>query len=324
MAVGAESKANSGAWPFPLPTPGGLPYPAAEESAMPPDDLGYVLSRTVPEGPLTARNLADYVQCPRKFMLSFFSTPADTGQFIGGPAVLHRAVRAALIGFYAAEAGRRGAEEGGGRIGGLESPPHQGNGGLESPTYAGGESPTYAGAYEDVARVFEERWDGSLCKDSREEEDLHRDGLLMLQRHVEAFRAPAAQWRCDARMEAEFHGHRFVAVADVACEEPTRFLRFSTSRRPPSPSELREDLSWVLLYLVGRAQGDEAAIATMVDLRRARPVDYSLEPQERERMAARIAAIAGRIGQEREFSPVKSRQCRWCRSRAQCPLWQEG
>ena len=291
---------------------------------MPSDDLGYVLSRTVPEGPLTARNLADYVQCPRKFMLSFFSTPADTGQFIGGPAVLHRAVRAALIGFYAAEAGRRGAEEGGGRIGGLESPPHQGNGGLESPTYAGGESPTYAGAYEDVARVFEERWDGSLCKDSREEEDLHRDGLLMLQRHVEAFRAPAAQWRCDARMEAEFHGHRFVAVADVACEEPTRFLRFSTSRRPPSPSELREDLSWVLLYLVGRAQGDEAAIATMVDLRRARPVDYSLEPQERERMAARIAAIAGRIGQEREFSPVKSRQCRWCRSRAQCPLWQEG
>lgn len=276
---------------------------------MPSDDLGYVLSRSVPEGPLTARNLADYVQCPRKFMLSFFSTPADTGQFIGGPAVLHRAVRAALIGFYATEAGRRGGaeEEGDGQRQGV-----------------GLESPTYAGAYADVARAFEEHWDGSLCKDSKEEEDLHRDGLLMLQRHLEEFRAPAARWRCDARMEAELHGHRFVAVADVACEEPTRFMRFCTSRRPPSLAELHEDLSWVLLYLVGRAQGDEATIATMVDLRRARPVDYSLEPEERERMAARIAAIAGRVRQEREFPPVKSKQCRWCRSRAQCPLWQGG
>ncbi len=295
---------------------------------MPSDDLGYVLSRTVPEGPLTARNLADYVQCPRKFMLSFFSTPADTGQFIGGPAVLHRAVRAALVGFYAAEAGRRGGagEEGDRqRHGvGLESPTYQRIGGLESPPHGSGESPTYAGAYADVVRAFEEHWDGSLCRDSKEEEDLHRDGLLMLRRHMEEFRAPAAQWRCDARMEAEFHGHRFVAVADVACEEPTRFLRFSTSRRPPSSAELREDFSWVLLYLVGRAQGDEAAIATMVDLRRARQIDYSLEPEERERMAARIAAIAGRIRQEREFPAVKSKQCRWCRSRAQCPLWQEG
>lgn len=63
------------------------------------DDLaaGYILEPETPRGPLTARNLEDFLQCPRKFLLSFVAGHAESSRFIGAPAALHRAVRDSLL-----------------------------------------------------------------------------------------------------------------------------------------------------------------------------------------------------------------------------------
>lgn len=271
---------------------------------------GYVLTPEPPSGPLTARNLEDFAQCPRKYLLSFFSTRARTQQFIGGPAALHRAVRSALLEMYA----------------------------------TGGPG---AYALDKMVEAFEESWDGSACKDSKEEEDLHRDGVLMLQRHAQrplqlggpgssaasephsTGREPAratksVEVQTDLRLEGDIGGHLLVAVADLAVPDPPRVVRFTTSRRPPSPGELPKDLSWGLLYLLGlRHFEDEDLVCVMADLRKGREIEFALDAAQCSRLEARISGLADRIRQEREFPAVTGKQCRWCRSRRECPAWRK-
>lgn len=102
---------------------------------------GYILEPEAPQGPLTARNLEDFLQCPRKFLLSFVTSRTQGTQFVGASAALHRAVRDALLELHA----------------------------------AGAVSPAA------VTEAFERHFDGKACRDSREEEDCRRDGLRMLQ-----------------------------------------------------------------------------------------------------------------------------------------------
>ena len=249
---------------------------------------GYTIAPRPPEGPLTARNLEDFTQCPRKFLLSHFSTRGHTQEFIGGPAALHRAVRAALVSMY--------------------SSPHPAECSLEA-----------------LLETFEQHWDGSVCRDSREEEDLHRDGIAMLTRHHQEPIALDGERHADVRLEAEVGGHTLVAVADVTASAPPVLVRLTTARRPPVPGELPTDLSWGLLWLAGRGRfGDTPHQAVMVDLRKGRQVAYSLEEREQADLEARITDLAGRIRREREFTPVTGKYCRWCRSRRECPAWQRG
>src|SRR5690554_3302737 len=100
----------------------------------------------LPERPFSARNLADYHQCPQKFLLSWFVPREETRRFLGGPATLHRALRQALVDCH--------------RLGGpAEVPP------------------------ERVEAVFDDAWDGSACADSLEEERLHAQGVRMLREY---------------------------------------------------------------------------------------------------------------------------------------------
>lgn len=252
---------------------------------------GYLLAPPPPpEAPLTARNLEDYEECPRKYLLSHFATRAETRDFSGGPAALHRAVRTALLEMYKA---------GGPEVLGLPA----------------------------LLESFEGTWDGSLCKDSREEEDLRRDGLRMLEQHWSEPLSVTSTLSVDLRLEAELSGHRLVAVADLLIGQGSplpQVVRLTTSRRPPSPGELIGGFSWGLLYLLAaRHLGGTDVQGLMVDLRRGRQVTYALSSLEQEDLVRRLAAVAGQIRRDQTFVAKKGGRCRWCRSRGDCPAWRK-
>lgn len=243
------------------------------------------LGETASQMPLTGRNLADFALCPRKYLLSFFSSRSESVERIGGPAALHRAVRAAVLAAYQVSA-------------------------------------DFPAAFDAARQAFDLNWDGSLCKDSREEEDLRRDGLMMLERLRQEPLPVAGPVRADLRLEGELAGSRFVAVADLVSADPTRVLRLATSRRPPSAAELPDDPSWALLYLLGRRHlGDPSTEAVMADLRRGRCVSFIMEGERAESAEGALGRQAERIQREREFRPVKGPHCRWCRSQRECPAW---
>ena len=256
-------------------------------ASMPDAPPSYIMASRPPDTPLTARNLEDFAQCPHRFLLSFFSGRKQRRQSIGGPAALHSAVRAALLGLY-------------------------GGGGSE---HVGLDS---------LLDAYEEAWDGSLCRDSREEEDLHKQGREMLRRHWDNPVPASGPIQTDVRMSDEIQGHRLVAVADLVIAEPSAVVRFTTSRRPPSPGELQSNLSWGVLYLMAlrslaTPEAPSADMAClMVDLRKTRAVAVQMSEEERGSLEARTVGLARDIRREREFPPVTGQHCRWCRSREDC------
>jgi hypothetical protein len=114
---------------------------------------GYVLGPEAPKGPLTARNLEDFVQCPRKYLLSFLVARAEGTRFVGAAAALRRAVRDSLLELHAAG----GASE------------------------------------EAAREAFERHFEGAACRDSREEEDARRDGLRMVEAQLREPLLPPGQ-----------------------------------------------------------------------------------------------------------------------------------
>jgi CRISPR/Cas system-associated exonuclease Cas4 (RecB family) len=239
------------------------------------------------EQPLTARMLDDFATCPRKFLLSFFATRKEERHFRGGPAALHRAVRQALVATY--------------KLGGP------------------GEV-----ALEDLLGTFEQHWEGSLCADAVEEEQLHEQGLQMLRDYYEAHRTDEAEIvATDLRLTGRVGDQEFVAVADVVRSpgpERVEVYRFVTSRRPLGEAELAADISAQLLWLLAR-EHFAAPRVLYYALRQNRAREVVLSPDEEEYLRRDLASRAARIRREREFSPRQGRYCRWCRSRAKCPVW---
>jgi hypothetical protein len=243
---------------------------------------GYVLEPEAPQGPLTARNLEDFDQCPRKYLLSFLVPRAEGTRFVGAAAALHRAVRDAL---------------------------------LEQHAVGGGSEAT-------LREAFARHFDGSACRDSREEEDTRRDGLRMMEAQASQPLLPPG--RCDVRLELPLGGHVFVAVADVLSPEPPGVFRLVTARRPPSPGELVDRLSPALLWLAAAGALGDAVTAHVVDLRQGRLLSYRLEAAERGALSARLVSLADRLRREREFAANRGAHCRWCRSQPECPAWKRG
>ncbi|NSW54979.1 MAG: PD-(D/E)XK nuclease family protein [Armatimonadetes bacterium] len=244
----------------------------------------YVLLLERPSGPLSARNIEDYRQCPRKYLLSSFVTREQADTHVGGPAILGRAVRAALLSMYAA--------------GGPDALP-----------------------LGDLEGIFEDNWDGSACRDSREEEDLHRDGLRMIAAHHAAPLDLPGPLAVDVRLEQEIGGETFVAVADLVAAEGSTVARFTTSRRPPSPAQIARDMPWATLFLLARA-AYPAPTVLMADLRRNRTVEVALDAEQVREATQVLVDVAARINADRAFAPVTGKHCQWCRSRKDCPAWQ--
>ena len=247
-------------------------------------DAGYTLRLQAPIRAFTARNLQDFAECPRKFMLSHFATRRGGHEFLGGPGMLGRAVRGALLCMYA----------------------------VADPAAFG---------LEALLEAFEEGWEPALCADSLEQETLHKDGIRMLERHHESPLDLPGPLDTDVRFEQTIGEYSFVAVADIVSKSPATVVRITTSRRPVSAGELTGDISWGLLALVAtQAMGGEVT-CVMADMRKNRRVCFTLEDQQRERIQQRVTALAKRIRGEQQFAPIKGKQCRWCRSRRECPAW---
>ncbi|MDI9585894.1 MAG: PD-(D/E)XK nuclease family protein [Acidobacteriota bacterium] len=244
----------------------------------------YVLLPERPSGPLSARNLEDYRQCPRKYLLSAFVTREQADSHVGGPAILSRAVRAALLSMYA----------------------------------AGGPDALPLGALE---RIFEDNWDGRACRDSREEEDLHRDGLRIIAAHHAAPLDLPSPLATDVRLEQEIGGEAFVAVADLVSAEGSHVARFTTSRRPPSPGQIANEMPWTTLFVLARAAHPGSTVL-MVDLRRNRTVEVALDEAKEREATQMLLEVTAKINADRAFEPVTGKHCQWCRSRKDCPAWQ--
>lgn len=248
---------------------------------------GYLIYQEPPRRPLTARNLEDFALCPQKFLLSFFVSPAQSDRFRGGPAALQRAARAALLACY--------------REGGPAQVP-----------------------VERLLEAFEAHWDGSLCADSLEEEQLHRQGQEMLRRyHEQHAAAPTRVLAVDQRLEAEIGGHRFVAVADRVDDlgQGTLLLRYRTTRDMPGPKALAKDLSTALLLLVGEAAYQRPAQAAIYALRAGRLVVAEISPAQKRAWEEEIVARAAQVRAARDYPTNVGQHCRVCRCRPLCPAW---
>ncbi|MFW6437548.1 MAG: PD-(D/E)XK nuclease family protein [Armatimonadota bacterium] len=241
----------------------------------------------LPERPFTARNLADYHQCPQKFLLSWFVPREETRKFLGGPASMHQAVRQALVDCH--------------RLGG----------------------PAQA-AFDRVEAVFEDAWDGSACADSLEEERLHSQGIKMVRDfHTARVGAQAEILEVDMRMEAELGDHRFVSTADAVLREPdggVNAVRWLTTRNPPSVNDIYDSTGWGLLFACALQHfpGEDVSV-TMYSLRRGSGHRVRFSEDELEALVRRATRVADRIRVATEFPCVTGMHCRWCRARSRCP-----
>lgn len=241
----------------------------------------------LPERPFTARNIADYVECPQKFLLSWFVPREETRRFLGGPATLHQALRQALIDCY--------------RMGGPA-----------------------AVSTDRVLAVFEEAFDGSACADSLEEERLHRQGVSMLRDYLERHDQESREvLDVDLRMEISLGDHRFVAVADLVIRENDggiNALRWMSARRPPSPGEIAESPGWGLLYACAEQHfaGEDVSV-TMYSLRQRKGCRVRFRSDVLGGLLLRLTRVADRIRVATDFPPQPGQHCRWCRARSRCP-----
>lgn len=243
------------------------------------------------EQPLTARMLDDFATCPRKFLLSFFTTRDAERHFRGGSAALHQAVRAAVLDLYASAT--------------------PGPASLQS-----------------LLDGFEAYWDGSLCVDALEEEQLHAQGQRMLRDYHEDHAGDAARvLATDVRLEGMLGEQRFVAVADLILSPERRrveYQRLVTSRSPMGSAELAKDISAQLLWLLAHDQPVDESVEVTVSyhaLRKRKTYEVILTTEEAQQVRREIVSRVARIHRETAFTPQKGKYCRWCRSRARCPAW---
>jgi hypothetical protein len=243
------------------------------------------------EQPLSARMLDDFATCPRKFLLSFFTSRDAERHFRGGTAALHQAVRAAVLEAWA--------------LGGPAKVPAQ-----------------------SLQDGFEANWDGSLCADSLEEQQLHTQGRKILQDyHAHHATGEIDLLGTDIRLTGQIGEQTFVAVADLLLSPETgqvTFVRLTTSRSPLGPAQLAKDVSAQLLWLLAQEHPLEEVVDRRVvyeALRKPAKHEVSLTEDEEQYARRDIGSRVARIHREAAFEPSKGKHCRWCRSRARCPAW---
>jgi hypothetical protein len=238
---------------------------------------------------LTARNLADFRLCPQKYLLSLAVSPEQTRKFIGGPAAVQWATRAALVECY--------------DRGGPQQVP-----------------------VEDLLQMFEDNWDGNLCADSLEETQLHSRAVQMLAAYYETHHdKPNRALASGLRLTGNVEGHDFVAVADRVDEDETgliTLLRYKSGSSPPGPGSLAGDISAGLLLVLGTAHYAPQPCRTAVyALQPGRLIVADTDDDRLTGLRSQIARLAHRVHTVDDFPTNTGTHCRWCRSRADCPAW---
>jgi hypothetical protein len=240
---------------------------------------------------LTARNLEDYATCPQKFVFSVTASHDELEKLLGGPAMLTRAIRSALQDAF-----------GGGSLAELDRTALLG--------------------------AFAAHFDGRLCADSREEDELRETGRQVLASYARRLARESDDGVTatvgDLQFEGELEGHRFRATADLVlvADGQRDVLRYSMSRKLPTPEELGKDLSVLLLHELAVQRYNDGRTRVVVEaLRHDARVAPDFGDGRREEGLAQLARLAGAVRRAREFPPDKGEHCRWCRSRRRCPAW---
>ena len=235
--------------------------------------------------------LDDFFTCPRKFLLSFFTSRDAERHFRGGTAALHQAVRAAVL-------------EGWTRGGPVQVSPQV------------------------MLDSFEAHLDSSLCSDTLEERQLHSQGQKILKGYQTPTDGRKTDLlSTDVRLTGQIGEQNLVAVTDLLLSpEPgqARFVRLTTSRSPLGPAQLAKDVSARLLWLLAQEYSLEGVVDRRViyeTLRKSAEHEVSLTGEEEQHARRDIASRVARIHRETAFEPSKGKHCRWCRSRARCPAW---
>jgi len=247
----------------------------------------------LPEGffdrPLTGRQLGDFAQCPRRFLLTQFVSEKEDRRFRGAAAVLHQALRGAIVEFYRAGGGA-------------------------------------SGAAAKLHAHFEDLFEGELCADAMEEDRTRKRGLGMLDDFCGAWipeHAEAAD--VDVYMNLALEQQAFAASADLVFPDDDGLLviRLNSRRDPPSPAELAKETSARLLALAARDHyADDLGRVAYYSLTRGRLIDIDLADEQMAQFSRDIESRAARMRREVLFEPRKGRHCRWCRARSRCGVWQ--
>lgn len=235
------------------------------------------------EKPFTARALKDFAQCPRKFLLSRFVPREETRRFLGSGAILHQALRRAII-----EAYRAGPET----IVQTFDEHFEGHLCKDSLTEENLRRQGHA-----ILDEFVSEWMNEYP------EAFETD--LMITRTV-------GERRFRATAELVFQPD----------ETDLLLVRLNSSRRPPTKNELAEDLSALLLHLLAKEHYAPQSVQVAyycLRPRRLQPVEVTEDRLDylRRDLQSRVR----RIEREREFPARPYKHCRWCRARGVCEAW---
>jgi len=238
--------------------------------------------------PLTGRQLSDFAECPRRFLLSQFVSDKEERRYRGASAVLHQGLRDAVVQFYG----------------------------------AGGD---VADAARQLRGLFEQYFEGALCADAMEESRTEARGLKMLEEFANAWlpEHPTAR-DTDVRLGLTVDGQAFASSADLlfADSAGTTVIRLNSRRPAPSAADLLAEPSAVLLALAAaELEGDRLQYVGYYSLSECKLVPIEIAPDQIDYMRRDLVSRAARMRRETQFAPRKGKQCRWCGARGRCEVW---
>lgn len=238
--------------------------------------------------PLTGRQLSDFAECPRRFLLSQFVSDKEERRYRGAAAVLHQGLRDAIVEFY------RSAVD-------------------------------VADAARQLRPLFEQHFEGALCADTMEESRTEARGLKMLEEFAHAWlpEHPTAR-DTDLRLAITIDGQAFASSADLLFAENagTTVIRLNSRRPAPSASDLLSEPSAVLLALAAaELEGERLECVGYYSLSESRLIPVEIPPDQIDYVRRDLVSRAARMRRETQFAPRKGRQCRWCGARGRCEVW---
>ena len=245
----------------------------------------------LPEGffdrPLTGRQLSDFSECPRRFLLSQFVSEKEERRYRGAAAVLHQGLRDAIVGFY--QAGKGAAD-----------------------------------AARELRTLFERHFEGALCADAIEESRTRSRGLKSLDEFARAWvpEHPTAR-EADLRLAVTIDGQAFASSADLlfADNAGTTVIRLNSRRPAPSAADLLSEPSAVLLALAAsELEGDKLQCVGYYSLSECRLIPLEIAPDQIDYVRRDLVSVAARMRRETQFAARKGRQCRWCGARGRCEV----
>ncbi|HCU38367.1 MAG TPA: hypothetical protein DGT21_24000 [Armatimonadetes bacterium] len=246
----------------------------------------------LPEGffdrPLTGRQLSDFSECPRRFLLSQFVSEKEERRYRGAAAVLHQGLRDAIVAFYQA-----------------------------------GED--VADAARELRTLFKKHFEGALCADAIEESRTEARGLKSLDEFARTWvpEHPTAR-DTDLRLALTIDGQAFASSADLLFADGagTTVMRLNSRRPAPAADDLLAEPSAVLLALAAdQLEGDRPKCVGYYSLSECKLVPIEIAPDQIDYVRRDLVSRAARMRRETQFAPRKGRQCRWCGARGRCEVW---